>query len=709
MIYLVSNQQELFESEEYTTITLEESLDIIKDWKVCQLDSETSGRNPHINDLLCIQIGNLEGNVQLVIDTSTINVTKYKTFLENTLCVGHNLKFDLQFLYKHNIIPRKVYDTMIVEQLLYMGYPYLVLKPNKYEEYKCDFPYNAFINKLTGDVLYELSYSLKAVAAKYLNIDIDKSVRGEIIWRGLDTSVIKYAAGDVQFLGEIMKKQIQACKIKKCVVGAKLECDFVPSIAYLEWCGIKLDEKKWREKMFNDNQKLNEALKALNDYCIKHPKLQKWVYIELQGDLFEGFNTEPQWKIDWQKDEAKEPIKALGFKLNAISKTTKKETESVTENLLSIQKGIDDKFLKLYFDYQGYYKVTTSFGQGHLNLINPITGRLHTNYWQIGTASGRMSSGSGDDPDLAKYKKLPVGKVKMVNMQQLPHDAITRGCFVAEKGNMFCSCDYAAMEARIGAEVYNEKTLLDEFLYGSGDTHAAYAKVVFAEELKDVEVKDIKKKRPDLRNKVKSVEFAVQFGSDGTAVAPQLGIPVEEARQLVTNLLKGMTGLANFKREGSSKVRKLGYVEAHPITGHKCYWWDHKKWLERQASHTSEFWENYNKFHKGTEDAIAKEVKEHFQAASKWDRMALNIPTQGGGAIVLKEATIRLFNWIVDNGYFNKVLLVNLTHDEINTEFPEVLTEWPNIVANTMKEAAGKYYTKLPIPAEPAVKPFWEH
>ena len=57
-----------------------------------------------------------------------------------------------------------------------------------------------------------------------------------------------------------MKKQVQACKEKKCLVAAKLECDFIPSIAYLEWCGIKLDEKKWREKMFNDNQKFNHLL-----------------------------------------------------------------------------------------------------------------------------------------------------------------------------------------------------------------------------------------------------------------------------------------------------------------------------------------------------------------------------------------------------------------------------------------------------------------
>lgn len=480
MIYVVTREQKLFESELYKVITVEESLNLIKDWGIIQADSETTGIDPHIDKLLCFQLGNRKYNTQIIIDCSTINIDLYKNKLENTWLVFHNGKFDLQFLYKHNIIPRKIYDTMIVEQLLYLGYPSGII-----------------------------TYNLKDVAYRRLNINIDKTVRGEIIWRGLDEKTILYAAGDVMYLEDIMQAQVKECKEKHCLVGAKLECDFVPVIAYLEWCGIKLDENKWKAKMIKDQENLNKALKKLNDYCINHPKLQKWVYQELQGDLFKGFNSDLQWSIDWQKNEAKLPIKALGFNLDTISKTTKKETESVTEKLLSNQKGIDDVFLELYFDYQGYYKVTTSFGQGHLNLIHPITGRLHTNYWQIGTASGRMSSGSGDNPSIAKIKKLPISKVKMVNMQQLPHDKITRSCFVAEQGNLFCSCDYAAMEARIGAEVYNEKTLLDEFLYGSGDTHAAYAKVVFSEELKDIAVKDIKKLRPDLRNKVKSVEFEV--------------------------------------------------------------------------------------------------------------------------------------------------------------------------------------------------------
>jgi DNA polymerase I-like protein with 3'-5' exonuclease and polymerase domains len=105
------------------------------------------------------------------------------------------------------------------------------------------------------------------------------------------------------------------------------------------------------------------------------------------------------------------------------------------------------------------------------------------------------------------------------------------------------------------------------------------------------------------------------------------------------------------------------------------------------------------------------EVKEHFQAKSKWcDRMSLNLPTQGGGAIVLKDACITWFNWVVDNGYFGKILLVNLTHDEINTEFPEELKEtYPSMMAKIMQDSAAKYYHKLPIPAVPEVGDHWIH
>lgn len=693
-IYLVTGQQELFENNLYKIITVEESLRLLDSCNILQYDSETNGKDCHISKLLCFQFGNKEKDIQIVVDASTISPIIYKKIFETKYLIMQNGAFDIKFLYNYNIIPRKVYDTMIVEQFLHLGYP-----PGT------------------------LSNALNEIAYRRLGISIDKSIRGQIIWRGLDADVIKYAAGDVTYLEDIMKSQIEECKQKNCLIGAKLECDFTPVLAYLEWCGIKLDETKWKAKMKKDKENLDKAEEALNKFVINNPLLKKYTYINLQGNLWEGFDTTPKCKINWSSSsQVVNVAKDLGFDTKVQDKNTGEDKDSVIEKHLSNQKDINDEFLKLYFNYQEFAKLVSSFGQGHLNAINPITGRLHTIYKAIGTISGRMSSGSQqNNNDLAKLKGLPINpsaiqKKKGLgcsypNMQQLPHDKVTRACFIAEKGNLFCSCDYSAMEARIGAEVYNEKVLLDEFLYRSGDTHAAYAKVVFAEELKDIDVTEIKAKRPDLRNKVKSVEFAVQFGSDGTAVAPQLGISKEEARQLVTNLLSGMKGLASYKEKAGKALMKTGYVEIMPQTGHKSYWWDYNVWKERQKSFDSKFWEDYKLYHKGTGDEIAIMVKKHFQAVSKWrDRNSLNMPTQGGGAVVLKDAMITWFNWVVDNGYFGKILLVNLTHDECNSEFPEELKDtYPKIVEDIMEKAAAKYYYKLPIPAVAEVSQYWVH
>lgn len=523
MIYLVTNQQELLSNDSYKVLAVDDSLKMMSTWGVIQVDSETNGKDAHINDFLCVQFGNDKADARIVVDTNTVDIKLYKDILENTLNIYQNAKFDLQFFYNYGIIPRKVYDTMIVEQFLHLGYPAgLTFNPEEYIKRGCSFPYKVNKDKKTGRIIYTLSYALNSIAKNRLNIDIDKTVRGEIIWRGLDTSVIKYAAGDVTYLEQIMWSQVADLKkIPNALIGAKIECDFVPVVAYLEWCGIKLDESKWLKKMERDKKNLNISIKALNDFVLRTPILkEKFTFINRQGDLFEGWNLEPQVKINWNSPDVIKVAKLLGFNTTIQDKDTGEDKESAMEKHLRSQKGINDEFLRLYFGegeeddedyfpgYSGSFKVCTSFGQGHLNAINPNTGRIHTIYRSIGTISGRMSSGSKQpNTDLAKLKHLSEKVCKYPNMQQLPHDELTRACFIAEKGNLFCSCDYAAMEARIGADVYNEKMLLDEFLYRSGDTHAAYAKVVFAEELKDVPVERIKKERPDLRSKVKSVEF----------------------------------------------------------------------------------------------------------------------------------------------------------------------------------------------------------
>jgi DNA polymerase I-like protein with 3'-5' exonuclease and polymerase domains len=601
MIYLVTGQQQLSESDLYKVISIEESLQLLNSCKILQYDSETSCKNPYFGNILCIQFGNKEKDFQLVVDTTTIDILKYKDILETKPLIGHNLKFDLQWLYNHKIIPRKVYDTMIVEQLLYLGYPAGII-----------------------------SFSLASIAQRRLNIDIDKSIRGQIIWRGLDTQVIVYAANDVKWLEDIMWAQVNDCKERNCLVGAKLECDFVPAISYLEWSGIKLDENKWKEKMKRDQEKLNKAEDALNKFVINTKSLSKFCKIDNQGDLFTGFDTEPKCIINWSSSrQVVQVAKILGFDTTVQDKKTGEDKDSVLEKHLSNQKGINDEFIKLYFDYQEQAKLVSSFGQSQLNMINPKTGRCHTVYKQLGASSGRMSCGSQQpNEDLAKVKKLKPKECTYCNFQQLPHDEFTRSCFISEKGNMFVSCDYSAQEGRVQGDIYQDEAILKMYREGI-DGHSMYAKIFFKDELKDIDVHDVKKLRPDLRSKAKGPEFALAYGGGYTTIMQSLKCSEEEALTIVRNYEEGFKGTIEFAKKGSAFVRKNGYIVICPATGHRMYWWDHDKWLERQKSFTPEFWEEYKTSHKGTNSLIAQEVREHFQAASKWDRMARNACTQG--------------------------------------------------------------------------------
>ena len=735
MIYLVTGNQQLFQSEFYEIISVEKSLEILKTWDPVQFDTETSGRDPHVCKILCAQFGNREASIQIVVDTLTIDILLYKEILETKLLIGHNLKFDIQFLYNHGIIPTKVWDTMIIDQLLHLG----------------------FNNKF-------FHYSLQAVAERRLKIDIDKTTRGEIIWRGLDDKVVLYAAGDVVYLEDIRDQQIEDCKKQTCSVAAQIENAFVPVIAYLEWCGIRLDINKWEKKMKDNERKRDEALELLNQWVVDYYKKQggngseyieveytimekfggqsifhdipkaatgteevfeeksvdpitgcdylrryikipeKWGYVTVnrQGDLFSGWDTEPKCCINWASAKQTIPFfQMLGFDTTAKDKKTGDAKDSVVEKVLAKQKGIADDFLKLYFAYKEKFKDCSTYGQNYIDAINPNTDRIHTTFWQLGAASGRMSCGSRNtNTDLAHLKGISPSRCKYVQLQNLPSDEITRGAFIPKEGNLMTACDYSALESRLGADIYNEPEMLEEFLHRSGDMHSLCAKLVFHEELKDIPIEEIKDKRPDLRKKVKPIEFSQQFGGGAGAVADALGCSREEANKFVKAYADGFKGITEFKKKGSAFVRKYGYVLICEHTGHKLYWEDFKKWREIEDLPEYIYKREYS----------SEERKEHEGAAAKWDRMALNAPTQGSGIAILKLSMTLFFKWLCNEGYFNKVLLCNLIHDEAVIEYPEELKD---IVVPKLKEymekGASVLCKKLPIPCVPETGLHWIH
>ena len=154
MIYLVTQERKLFQSPLIKYMSIDDSIELIQSWNMVQYDSETNGRDSRINSLLSLQFGDLKGEDQVVVDATTISPLKYNQIFKDKFIIGQNLKFDLPFLYNYGIIPLKVYDTMIVEQLLHLGYK-------------------------SGTI----SYSLKSIAERRLGVHIDKDIRGEIIWR----------------------------------------------------------------------------------------------------------------------------------------------------------------------------------------------------------------------------------------------------------------------------------------------------------------------------------------------------------------------------------------------------------------------------------------------------------------------------------------------------------------------------------------------
>lgn len=201
-----------------------------------------------------------------------------------------------------------------------------------------------------------------------------------------------------------------------------------------------------------------------------------------------------------------------------------------------------------------------------------------------------------------------------------------------------------------------------------------------------------------------------QFGGSEYAISSSLGCTLEEAAEFKTAYDKGFAGITKFKEKGSKFVRDHGYILITPVTGHKMYWWDWEQWKEESKQFTQEFWERYRQYHKGTNDDVAQMVRRHFQVQSKYDRMALNTPTQGTGACIIKTAAINLFKWIMQNNLFGKVKLCAMVHDELLVEIPKEIKDiFVPILEQTMLDAAAVFCKSLPIPAEAEVSDHWVH
>lgn len=739
MIYLVTTNQELFENDVYKIISVEESLSVMKSWKMIQFDTETLGLDAHIDADLIWQFGNIEETIQIVVDCNTIDVSIYKELIENAFLIGTNIAFDCKYAFNHNIIPRKVYDCMIVEQLLYLGFPNFMIGADdaiikEYCETIDDNPNWANLNakqkssyieeyapRVADFITNHSGVGLKAMCYRYLNEDMDKSVRGEIIWRGIDATTISYGAGDVKPLYRIMCKQLAILQQRNMVKAAQVECDFTPVKAYFEWCGVHMNEALWKQKMQQDETKRSTALNKLNEYVVKFGD-SRFYKVNLEGDLWGGYDTTPKCTINWNSTTQIIPfLTALGFNCKGIDKKTKEEKDSIDASVLKPQRHICPEFYDIYLAYSEANKVCTTYGQNYLNAINPKTNRLHTTFRALGTDTGRLACGSQQQNlSLAKLKGLPHSsktapkdvklKCAYPQLQNLPADELTRACFCAEENKVWISRDYKGEESVLMADFSQDKAMLDVFLKGE-DMHSTVAYMIFPNEIpRDTPIKDIKAKYKHLRQIAKGPEFCFAYGGNDSTLVSQYGMEPTTAKGIYDSYMKGFNGISRFQETQKRFVVNNGYILISPVTGHKSYWWDWKHWKEVQESFNSQFWDEYRAYHKGTGDNIAKKVSTHFKAKTKYEKNACNSPLQGSGAIIFKIFCKMYFDWVVENNYFNIIKFCIPVHDELNIECPKELQEIADTkLGEVMREAAKPFLKTLILDSDSEVSDHWVH
>lgn len=630
MIHFCSEQKRVVGSSVWEEVEVQDIISYFKNHKFIALDTETSGLDPHSCELLSIQFGDFDQ--QFVIEYSPNILEKLKPLLlrKDVVWVLQNAKFDLQFFYKHDIILENIFDTYLAEGVLYCGFDDVKL-PN-------------YVRK-----------SLDVLVLKYCGVLLNKSIRGTINRVGLTDKVIEYGANDVKYLIPVMTSQMVKIKEDGLWGAVKLDNKFVKVLAYIEYCGIYLNKEKWLAKMEDDSKKLSDMEFALN----------KWVferfgdkYVNKQLDLF---SAAKRCSLNWSSSKQIIPIfKELGVDTKVRDKKTGKMKDSIEAKHIVKQVHVSP-LIQMYIDYKKAQKLVTTYGQNFLDAINPKTGRIHATFWQI-MNTGRTSCGSGDNKD----------DDNSINLQNIPSDKITRGCFTNQFENtILVDCDYSQQEDRMYTQLSKEPALIDFYndTTRKRDGHSFTAKLCFPKELKDIPEEEVKHVRPDLRSKAKGAKFAILFGGVGDTIAKNLGLSKEEGDEVYDAYMKAFPKLKEYFDYIKPIVVKNGYVYFNKVTGRRSYYQIFDEYERLSRTIDKQWWENYkqHKFHQ-TEDFLTyykPTCKRFFNLRGDLERRALNFPCQGSASDMSKLAGVWFFDWILKENLFDKVKISNFVHDSL--------------------------------------------
>ena len=671
MIYLVTNQKSLFKVDRHFSFaTVEDIINYFKDHTYVAFDTETTGFDPYLCKLLSAQFGDAKN--QYVVDCETVDIRKFKELLESKIIIMQNAKFDLKFLYRRKIVPNKIYDTFLAERILSTG-------------------------------IYSHRKALDVLVYRYCKKEMDKTIRGNIHKEGLSTAVIVYAANDVKYLHEIMRKQMIHINEEDLHVALFLDNEYVKVLAYIEFSGFKLDTQKWERKMKEDTENLRKA-KANLDTWILDKDIEQFIQVDQQLDLFNPKANEPQCGILWSSSKQVIPLfKTIGVDTEVKDDKTGFFKDSVDAKVIRPQRKKAPELIEKYLKYKGYDKIVSTYGQTFIDQINPETNKIHTQYTQI-MNTGRLSCGG----------KNKATKEEYINLQNIPRDNRTRSCFIPSKGNVLIVADYSGQEQIVLANQSQDKDIISFYEKGLGDMHSFVASKIFPE-LADVDLKEIKKKHPEKRQIAKGAGFAINYGGTGYTIAENLAISTKQGEKVYEAYFDAFPGLKNHFKKVKERALKNGYILFNGFTKRKSYidsFSDFK--VKQTVTKQNGFWVKYNK-EKAVQSQEYREelgplVRKVFSWKGNIERNALNYPIQGTSADITKMAGVFMFRYLIEKDLLFKVFMPNVVHDEILLDCPKEIAETLADALKASMEEAGKVFCKtVELTAVPVITDYWTH
>jgi len=277
-------------------------------------------------------------------------------------------------------------------------------------------------------------------------------------------------------------------------------------------------------------------------------------------------------------------------------------------------------------EYREVEKIRSSYLDNLFQHVNPETGRIYPTFEQKAAATGRIVT---RDPNL---QTLPV---------RGDFSELIRRAFVAPSGWVFLSADYSQIELRILAHLSGDETLRKAFLEGR-DIHAETASRVFGKPPEAI--------TPEERRMAKGVNFGIVYGISPYGLSESLGIPMEEARELIERTLQAYAGVVAWMEKTEAEALRTG--EVRTLLGRR-----------RRV-------------------ALRRDLPQPQYEALR--RVAINTPVQGSAADVIKLAMVRIERMAEAAGLPGGMILQ--IHDELVLEVPEDSVErWKEVLREGME------------------------